>query len=48
MKETLQATFFWMQVQCQYALKQNLMKFEFQNSIRRFSFLSHLPEIKIA
>ena len=29
------------------ASKYNFMKIEFENSIRRFSFLYHLPEIKI-
>ena len=37
-----------MQVQHQYALKQNFMKIEFENSIRRLSFLCHLPDLKIA
>ena len=32
-KETLQTNFFWMQDQCQYALKENLMKIEFQFEI---------------
>ena len=37
----------WMQVQCQHALKK-LVKIEFENSIRRFSFLrSRLIDIKI-
>ena len=31
-----------------YALKQNFMKIEFENSIRRLSFLCRLPYIKIA
>ena len=31
-----------------YALKQNFMKIEFENSIWRFSFLHRLPDIKIA
>ena len=38
----------WMQVQCQHALKK-LVKIEFENSIRRFSFLCRrLIDIKIA
>ena len=37
-----------MQVQRQYALKQNFMKIEVQKSIRRLSFLCCLPDIKIA
>ena len=37
-----------MQVQWQYALKQNFMKIEIENSIRILSFLCHLPDIKIA
>ena len=31
-----------------HALKQNFMKIEFENSIRRLSFLCRLPDIKIA
>ena len=37
-----------MHVQCQYALKQSFLKIEFENSIRRLSFLCCLPDIKIA
>ena len=37
-----------MQVQCQYALKQNFMKNEFKNSIRKLSFLCCQLDIKIA
>ena len=37
-----------MQVQCQYALKYNFMKIQFENSIRRLSFLCRLRDIKIA
>ena len=37
-----------MQVQRQYALKYNFIKIEFENSIRRLSFLCCLPDIKIA
>ena len=37
-----------MQVQRQYALKQNFLKIEFENSIRRLSFLCRLAGIKIA
>ena len=33
-----------MQVKCQYALKQNFMKTEFENSIRRLRFLCRLPD----
>ena len=31
-----------------YALKQDFMKIEFENSVRRLSFLCRLPDIKIA
>ena len=37
-----------MQVQCHSALKQILMKIEFENSIRRLSILCHIPDIKSA
>ena len=37
-----------MQVQGQYVLKQNVVKIEFEISIRRMSFLCRLPDIKIA
>ena len=37
-----------MQIQRQYALKQCFLKIEFENSIRRLSFLCCLPDIKIA
>ena len=38
--ETLQANLFWMQVQRQYALKQNFMKTVSESSIRRLDSLS--------
>ena len=37
-----------MQVQHQFALKENFMKIEFENVITRLSFLCRLPDIKIA
>ena len=37
-----------MQVKRQYALKQIFMRIEFENSIRRLSILSLVPDIKIA
>ena len=37
-----------MQLQHQDALKKHFMKIEFENSIRRLSFLYRLPDIKIA
>ena len=36
-----------MQVQRQYAYKLNFVKIEYENSIRRLSFLCHLPDVKI-
>ena len=46
-----QANLFWMQARGQaisICFKWNVMKIEFQNSIRRSSFLCRLPDIKIA
>ena len=37
-----------MQVQRQYALKRIFVKIEFENSMRRFSILCRLPDIKMA
>ena len=37
-----------MQVQCQYTLRRNFMKIEFENSITKFSFFSRLLDMKIA
>ena len=35
-------------LQCQDTLKQNFMKIEFENSVRRLNFMCRLPDIKIA
>ena len=37
-----------MQVPCQFVLKKNFMKIEFENLIRRLSFLCHLADTKTA